>query len=605
MSQRGKVEKYISSVFPNAPGISWMNTIGLFKDLEKQHDFGKFGLTATAINDDAADYFKTEEAKAVSITEAASKESETGDDANTIRAFLNIATNSEVYIPRPPTSSITWGRVTASAATTAGAFFHGAAPTGEIISPNISSRAQKYDTPWIHKCYFKFLNASSEEKYWRITAVYSKNLHPIRRAKNQALRKGPKGSDAWVKYKLFAARMDLNSYKHVLKGINLLRALEIPNHSMCVRDMEGGAGAFFKAIRGRNPTIVVGPNTGDTYDDTRDLMRMYSYADCVTDSDPNKSKVYCDNFGIFNTDSQVIISAITNKKQITVKAHNPQLRMKFNITHTTGGGPQKSWKTYSNTAKQISAGKNGNVNLRIGKVKQVWSQPSTIPDPKVVLNPSAFIIPNAPEDNEAAEIVNSWEEVPHTNTGASPPLRDDIEGEEDPDILRGILQDRGLSQSEIDDLSDDDELEEAVLKSCGYPEFYEILETFSDSGLSPISLQSAAYGLQRKQGGDRFQGWQVRNLKNITSRVVEHCWNFDGQNAPTPMPKRSISGTSYYGTQTLGGIWTRGQGDAFVITGDIPFLCWCLRNDVNVLFGSLGDEGTPENPKFVYFRVQD
>lgn len=603
--QKQIVNTYISSGFPGDGRQNFMDTIGLFKDLEKQHDFKKFGLTAGAINNPAANYFKTEEAKAVSITPTQSQASQTGNDSNTIRAFLNIATNSEVYIPGLASGwANAWGRIP-SGDLPQTVTFHNAVPTGERLSQNTSDKAQKYNTPWIHKCYFKFLNASNQEKHWRITAVYSKNLSKVRQEKKKALKKGPKGSVAWVKYKRFAARMDSNSYKHVLKGINLLRALEIPNHSMCVRDMEGGAGAFFKAIRGKNPMEIIGVHSPTPHNPATVYARLYSYADCVTDSDPNKSKVYCDNFGIFNTDSQVIISAITNKKQITVKAHNPQLRMKFNITHTTGGGPQKSWQTYSNTAKQISAGKNGNVNLRIGKVKQVWSQPSTIPDPKVVLNPSAFIIPNAPEDNEAAEIVNSWEEVPHTNTGASPPLRDDIEGEEDPDILRGILQDRGLSQSEIDDLSDDDELEEAVLKSCGYPEFYEILETFSDSGLSPISLQSAAYGLQRKQGGDRFQGWQVRNLKNITSRVVEHCWNFDGQNAPTPMPKRSISGTSYYGTQTLGGIWTRGQGDAFVITGDIPFLCWCLRNDVNVLFGSLGDEGTPENPKFVYFRVQD
>ena len=613
--QKQIVNTYISSGFPGDGRQNFMDTIGLFKDLEKQHDFKKFGLTASAINNPAANDFKTEEAKAVSITERASRESKTGDDANTIRAFLNIATNSEVYIPRPPTSSITWGRVTAATAATAGALFHGVAPTAETdVGNNTSTRAQKYDTPWIHKCYFKFLNASSEEKYWRITAVYSKNSNPIRRARKKAEQVGGRNyrqKQSWRKYKLFAAKIDSNSHKHVLKGINLLRALEIPNHSMCVRDMEGGAGAFFKAIRGKNPTIVVGPNQGDTYNAARDLMRMYSYADCVTDSDPNKSKVYCDNFGIFNTDSQVIISAITNKRQITVKAHNPQLRMKFNITHTTSSQPQKSWQTYSNTPKQIAAGKNGNINLRIGKVKQVWSQPSTIPSPKAALNPSVFIIPNAPEDNEAAEIVNSWEEVPHTNTGASPPLRDDIEGEDDPNVLRGMLQNRGLSQSEIDDLSDG-ELKEAVLKSCGYSEFYEILDTFSDSGLSPISLQSAAYGLQRKQGGDRFQGWQVRNLKNITNPVVEHCWNFNGRDAPSPMPKQDINGTSYYGSQpSLASIWTRGQtennleGDAFVITGDIPFLCWCLRNDVNVLFGSLGDEKTPENPKFVYFRRQD
>ena len=130
------------------------------------------------------------------------------------------------------------------------------------------------------------------------------------------------------------------------------------------------------------------------------------------------------------------------------------------------------------------------------------------------------------------------------------------------------------------------------------------MDTTVSSGLSPISLQSAAYGLQRKQGGDRFQGWQVRNLKNITSRVVEHCWNFDGRNAPVPMAQQNIGGTLYYGPQpSLASIWARGNGDAFVITGDIPFLCWCLRNDVNVLFGSLGDRN--ENPKFVYFRVQD
>ena len=548
-AQKQIVNTYISSGFPDAPGLAnWMNTIGLFKDLEKQHDFGKFGLTANAINHDDANDFKTEEARAVSITPAQSQASKTGTDANTIQAFLNIDTNSKVYIPGyAGGGSRTWGRIPIGALPPT-VTFHGAAPTGEIISANTSSRAQKYDIPWIHKCYFRFLNASSQVKYWRITAVYSKNLHPIKLARQRAINKGGRGSTEWDKYKKYAVKMGGLSHKHVLKGINLLRALEIPNHSMCVRDMEGGAGAFFKAVRGKNPMVFIGvasptpPNPATVY------ARLYSYADCVTDSDPNKSKVYCDNFGIFNTDSQVIISAITNKRRATVKAHNPQLRMKFNILHTTNGMPA-SWRT-ATTPAQIGKGKNGNVNLRVGKVKQVWSQPTTIPLPKAGLVPSAFIIPNAPEDNEAAEIVSSWQEEHKDN------------------------------------------------------DFEEILDTTANSGLSLTSLQSAAYGLQRKQGGDRFQGWQVRNLKNITSPVVEHCWNFDGRNAPTPMARQDIGGTLYYGPQpSLASIWARGNGDAFVITGDIPFLCWCLRNDVNVLFGSLGDGN--ENPKFIYFRVQD
>lgn len=549
-AQKQIVNTYISSGFPDAPGLAnWMNTIGLFKDLEKQHDFGKFGLTFTIINHRNANDFKTEEAKAVSITPARSIASRTGNDANTIQAFLNIDTNSKVYIPGLASGwANAWGRILIGDLPQT-VTFHGAAPTSETgIDQNTSNRAQKYNTPWIHKCYFRFLNASSQVKYWRITAVYSKNLHPIKRARQKALNNGGKASAAWVKYKNYAVKMGGLSHKHVLKGINLLNALEIPNHSMCVRDMEGGAGAFFKAVRGKNPTIVVGPNQGNTYNAARDLMRMYSYADCVTDSDPNKSKVYCDNFGIFNTDSQVIISAITNKRRATVKAHNPQLRMKFNILHTTNGMPA-SWRT-ATTPAQIGKGKNGNVNLRVGKVKQVWSQPASIPAPKAGLAPSAFIIPNAPEDNEAVEIVSSWEEK---NAGNN---------------------------------------------------FAEILDTTANSGLSLTSLQSAAYGLQRKQGGDRFQGWQVRNLKNITSPVVEHCWNFNGRNAPTPMARQDIGGTLYYVPHpSLASIWARGNGDAFVITGDIPFLCWCLRNDVNVLFGSLGDGN--ENPKFVYFRVQD
>ena len=611
-TQRQKVEEYISSVFPNSSGIDWVDTIGLFKDLEKQHDFGKFGLTATAINADAANDFKREEAKAVSISETSSILTKTGDDVNTIQAFLNIHANSKVYIPEvAPGGALTWGRVSHTAVAATGALFHGVAPTVETdVGKNTSKQGQKYNTPWIHKCYFKFLNASNQEKHWRITAVYSKNLGPIRRARAKALKEG-KDSPVWRKYKVWAARMDSISNLHVLKGINLLRALEIPDHSMCVRDMEGGAGAFFKAIRGRNPRIVVGLNNGGTYDATRDLMRMYSYADCVTDADPNKSKVYCDNFGIFNADSQVIISAITNKNQITVKAHNPQLRMKFNITHTTGGGPQKSWQSYKNTPTQISAGKNGNVNLRIGKVKQVWSQPATVPDPyHQILNPSAFIIPNASEDNEAAEIVDSWQQAHHYSATPTTPrsvIEQLYKGKKKSDAiteLKKFLRRENVAFSKKEGIN---ELKKKALNHTGWHLFSEILNASTDSGLSPISLQSAAYGLQRKQGGDRFQGWQVRNLKNITSQVVEHCWDFDGQNAPLPLPKQNdANGTSYYGSQpSLASIWARGDGDAFVITGDIPFLCWCLRNDVNVLFGSLGDERTPENPKFVYFRCQD
>ena len=180
-AQKQIVRDYLSGQFPGDGRPNFMDTIGLFKDLEKQHDFGKFGLTANAINHDDANDFKTEEARAVSITPAQSRASQTGNDANTIQAFLNITANSKVYIPGLASGGPrTWGRVTASAVTTAGALFHGAAPTVEIISANTSSRAQKYNTPWIHKCYFKFLNASNQVKYWRITAVYSKNLYPIK-----------------------------------------------------------------------------------------------------------------------------------------------------------------------------------------------------------------------------------------------------------------------------------------------------------------------------------------------------------------------------------------------------------------------------------------
>jgi len=89
-AQKQIVNTYINSGFPGDGRQNFMDTIGLFKDLEKQHDFGKFGLTANAINHDDANDFKTEEARAVSITPAQSQASKTGTDANTIQAFLNI-----------------------------------------------------------------------------------------------------------------------------------------------------------------------------------------------------------------------------------------------------------------------------------------------------------------------------------------------------------------------------------------------------------------------------------------------------------------------------------------------------------------------------------
>ena len=80
--QKQIVNTYISSGFPDDGRQNFMDTIGLFKDLEKQHDFKKFGLTAGAINNPAANYFKTEEAKAVSITPTQSQASQTGNDAS-------------------------------------------------------------------------------------------------------------------------------------------------------------------------------------------------------------------------------------------------------------------------------------------------------------------------------------------------------------------------------------------------------------------------------------------------------------------------------------------------------------------------------------------
>ena len=68
--QKQDVRNYLSGQFPGEAGQAANAVAGrldIFKGLEGQHDFGKFGLTAVKFNLAAADAFKREEAKAVTI----------------------------------------------------------------------------------------------------------------------------------------------------------------------------------------------------------------------------------------------------------------------------------------------------------------------------------------------------------------------------------------------------------------------------------------------------------------------------------------------------------------------------------------------------------
>ena len=628
--QRKDVRDYLSGQFPGEQGgqgsqaaLAVAGRLCLFKGLEGQHDFKKYGLNAGKFNATGANAFKSEEAKAVTIGKNESMNSRTGDDSNTVQTFFNVNSNALIYCPGPPQGGALWGRV-AHNHVPGGVTFNGSHPEPSLFPSNTSNHNQTYsNNPWKHRCYFKFLNASNQEKHWRITAVYSKNNGPIydlRQKFPTRPTKEQKASFAWRDYKNVKRSMENASHQHVLKGVNLLRALEIPDHSICVRDMEGAAGSFFRAVRGRNaddnapdrPGMLLG-GTPRQFVAADDFMRMYSYADPVTDADPN-GKIYCDNFGIYNVDSQVIISAVVNKQTIIVKGQNANLRMNFNISHKSTRIRPTSWHD-ANTRAAWQKGTNGLTSLRLGKIEQNWNQPTsmTLPGGSIGLTPSTFQIPSAFEDNRINSIVKKWEEVYHS-TGTPSETRASIEAlfklKPDHNAIKELSEFLTTRHVGVDKKWTKKDLLKKALNHTGWHLFSEILDDRGVSKLSATSLQSAAYGLQRKAGGDRFQGWQVRNLMrgNITSPVNEYCWNWDptGATAPIQMPvQEAETENQVYGSHAnLQTILSRGRGDAFVITGDIPFLCWCLRNDVNVLFGSLGEYGT-ENPKFIYFRVQD
>jgi len=100
--------------------------------------------------------------------------------------------------------------------------------------------------------------------------------------------------------------------------------------------------------------------------------------------------------------------------------------------------------------------------------------------------------------------------------------------------------------------------------------------------------QEQLEGMLKKRSGDQFQGWITKNLlTRLTDPVnVYYFFRPAGKNwSLSEQPK-----------VRLASLQTNGQlGDKFVMTGDFPFLCFCIEClGVSVLF--------KEESKIIYFR---
>lgn len=112
---------------------------------------------------------------------------------------------------------------------------------------------------------------------------------------------------------------------------------------------------------------------------------------------------------------------------------------------------------------------------------------------------------------------------------------------------------------------------------------------------SKHTFDDAILALMRKRSGDLFQGFLTKHFKRITNgiRVRQYSRAYN-TNKPTRPLEIDHNNRQSFSIQKI----LDKAGDILTVTGDYPYLTWCLENGVNVLFRAPGTQN------IFYFKIQ-
>tara|TARA_B100001057_G_scaffold413890_1_gene430690 strand:- start:1832 stop:3472 length:1641 start_codon:yes stop_codon:yes gene_type:complete len=331
------------------------------------------------------------------------------------------------------------------------------------------------------------------------------------------------------------------------KGRNILQALDIPTGSICIVDAQGAAGNFLKDLQIANSNQYY--NVLELPDSIQDIRTepkrvIYLYINPVIQADP-AAKIKHTNTSLFNAEGDVELRALVSRRDVIVRANNGQLRMRYNIRHRSKG--------FANSKSRTTT-KNG----QLGRIEQTWAAVKRDGENDASARRRSIVVKDANNLNKISHIAKKFTSY-HKGEGFDP----------------GTAAKR----------------------------------------------RAAALGFQRKAGGDRFQGWTTVNIR--AGPVTVYSYGKQGRSwktrtidaagqgsfgAPAVLDideirvlHRSGPVLSSAASSSAAASKSSNNADQFVITQDVPFLFWCLKNNVNVLFGSPG-QARNEPRKYIYFK---
>ena len=471
---------------------------------EQQHDFAKVGVTAAVLNHSQSSEYKKTETDIVTISEEASAASLSYEDGPTIQGFLCIENNYDVHWPNPPSGDRLVRRT------------QDIQPPPQNPTWNSKNIKQILKGTW-SRCIVEITNDKGTTQPWQISSVVT--LEP-------SLDQG-----GWFTK---TDRID-----RLPKGRNLLQALDIPNGSICIVDAQGSAGNFLKDLKLQNSTKYYTENSPlarARYSRGPEKPKIYLYINPVIQADP-APKIKHTNRALFNAEGDVELQALVSRTDVSVQANNGQLRMRYDIKHSSKGLGADNSRTALGTTL-------------LGRIQQTWTAVQKV-------------------SGERKETVQSQKR-------------------------RSLV---------VKDANKNNSINQIAKKFDSYVKD----NAFFRPG-SAGTKRGAALGFQRKAGGDRFQGWTTNNIanNNVTVNVTVYSYGKDGSRWKTRAIKQESNGFGPPESRPITDFTNVDEIEEFVITQDIPFLFWCLKNDVNVLFGSPGsaarDDFIGEPRKYIYFK---
>ncbi len=455
---------------------------------EQQHDFARVGVTAAVLNNPESSEYKKTETDIVTISESKSAESVSHEDGPTIQGFLCIRNNYDVHWPNPLPDDPMVRRI-------------------QDIQRPLQVRQWTALTPQIvqtlkgmwSRCIVEITNDKGTPQRWRISSVVT--LEP-------SLTLGGWNSKT-------------DRIHRLPKGRNLLQALDIPNESICIVDAQGSAGNFLKDLKLQNSEkYYQGGKKSD-----EDKPTIYLYINPVIQADP-ATKIKHTNKALFNADGDVELKALVSRRDVIVQANNGQLRMRYNIKHSSKGLATVGSRTSLPTSL-------------LGRIQQTWSAVAKDGESPASLQRRSIVVKDANQHNKISHVAKKFGRY---------------------------------------------------VKGSANNQYFRPPAT---------ARRGVALGFQRKAGGDRFQGWTTNNIRQ--GPVTVYSYAKDGRSWKT----RNSSGFGPPDSMDINSFRNEGI-DEFVVTQDVPFLFWCLKNDVNVLFGSPGsaarEDFIGEPRKYIYFK---